>query len=536
MTTFIDITQNILCQNTISFDTRFINREHVNVPLKNSYFGILDFKAVTSEKVTDILEFLFVIDCSGSMSDICSDGRSKMQHITHTLKNMIIFFKENPSIHIYITVNAFDTKIYKIVERTAITKENFTKILTSIDNVYPRGSTNIEYALINSAEEINKVKNLYTTHKINHIFMTDGEAVTGSKDISQLQSHIILDVTNIFIGFGIDHDSALLNGISSVGKSAYYFIDKLENAGLVYGEILHSIVYKLLTEPEISIKNGLIYDYKTNAWVEKLQICDIVSESNKTYNIASTNPDECRVEIKAKLSYDLTIIFPSIRIDNSDLTKHIYRQRTLQLLFEVNEFLKKDRENRMIMPIDPFQLTPIKLDIRRQNSHLHCEEKTLKKCLFEFITEMKKYMTENGLENDKYIKNLCDDIYVCYRTFDTSYGNMFCVARQTSQGAQRIYSATNTDIIDDDLNQRTTRLYGLNTPINLNDHFDNYDNDNDNDNDNSYADNYNDNDNRTLSIRYLDELHHELSNFNDTPYLTPQSTSIIRSISAPNSD
>jgi hypothetical protein len=520
MATYIDITQNILSQNNICFETRTINKELINVPLEDANFGILDFKAVTSNETMDVLEFIFIIDCSGSMSDMCSDGRTKMQHITHTLKNMIIFFYENSSINVFITINAFDTEIYKIIKRTKVTIENFASILSSIDDVYPRGTTDIEYALINSAKEINQIKKIFPTHKISHIFMTDGEATAGSNDITKLQSYITLDVTNIFIGFGIDHDSVLLNGISSVGKSAYYFIDKLESAGLVYGEILHSIVHKVLTEPEITIKNGLIYDYKTNTWVEKLRICDIVSESNKLFNIASNNPDQCTVEIKANQTDDITIIFPSVRIENAELTLHLYRQRTLQLLFEVNEFLNKNREKRMKNnnSCNIFSHVPI----QRNSNGLREQKNIIKKKLFNFITEMKDYMSENNLENDKILKNLCDDIYVCYRTFDTKYGFMFCTARQTSQGTQRIYTASNTNDTDDNnLNQQTNQLYRFNRPVNIN--FDDYHNI------------INDNDNTNLSLN-LHDIHHELSNFADTPYLTPQATNVIRSISAPSQD
>ena len=94
--------------------------------------------------------------------------------------------------------------------------------------------------------------------------MTDGEATDGSKDVAVLQTLVNTDITNAFIGFGVEHDASLLNSISSIGKSAYYFIDKLESAGLVYGEILHGILYKLITKSEITIETGLVYNFNTN--------------------------------------------------------------------------------------------------------------------------------------------------------------------------------------------------------------------------------------------------------------------------------
>ena len=490
MTAMIDLTQNILSQNIICFETRIINKELINVHLDDASFGILDFKAVTAKETDETLEFIFVVDCSGSMSDICSDGRQKMQHIIHTLKNMILFFNDHPNIKLYVTVNAFDIKIYKIIERTTITNDNLNDLMSKIDSIKPEGSTNIELALINSAKNIDEIKNLYPTHIINHIFMTDGEANLGSNNIEQLQTYIVPNVSNIFIGFGIEHDATLLNGISSVGKSSYYFIDKLESAGLVYGEILHSIVYKLITDPEIIVKNGLVYDYKTNTWVNTLKICDIVSESNKIFNIVSVNPDECNIEIHGLHISDLKIIFPAIRTENTDLSTHLYRQRTLQLLYEVNEFTKKNRSDSTDNDLFNFS---------RINTIPNEERINIKSKLHNLICEIKNYMVENHLENDKILKNLCDDIYVCYRTFGTKYGNMFCAARQTSQGTQRIYTASSADDIDD------------RQPLFLRIPHRHYDS--------------------NIDLDNLPVLNHEVSHFADTPYLTPQSTQVIRSIS-----
>jgi len=514
MATFIDMTQNILSQNIICFDTKTINKEQINIPLDNARFGILDIKANTSNETNEVLEFIFIIDCSASMSDHCSDGRTKMHHITHTLKNMIWFLNDHPNIKHYITVNAFNLVIFKIIERTTITPENLPELLIKIDNIRPFDCTNIEYALINSVKNINEIKTLYPTHKINHIFMTDGEATNGSNNIDELKTHIIPDVSNIFIGFGIDHDSTLLNGISSVGDSSYYFIDKLESSGLVYGEILHSIIYKLLTNVEITIQNGLIYDYKTNSWVNNLKISNIISEANKIFNIASDNPEECKVEIQGTYESDVIIIFPSINTENTEsmnINKHLYRQRTLQLLYEVNEFLKKNRKPNIT---DLFSI------ISQENTEVNEEKTHIKTKLLSFITEMKEYMVENQLENDKILKNLCDDIYVCYRTFGTRYGNMFCSARQTSQGTQRIYAASNMDDIEE---SNQPNFIGLRRQHNIG--FNYFNNDNDNDNDNE-------DDGYPGPPSRPSPLLHQLSSFTDAPYLTPLSTQVIRSISS----
>jgi len=525
MTNLLDITHNVLSQNCFCFEIRDINPEQIPVPIQNAKFGILNFIAVTAEETSEENDFLFVVDCSFSMSEKCADGRSKMQHIIHTLKNMVLFFYEHPNVKVHFTIDAFDTQFYHIVTRTKITDDNLNEIINKIEQIKPLGSTNIEFALIKSAEQITYLQTQFPKNIINHIFMTDGEATDGSQNIDELQSIVNPNITNAFIGFGIGHDSSLLNGISSIGKSAYYFIDKLESAGLVYGEILHGIVYKLITSPEIIINNGLVYDYKTNTWVQSLKICDIVSEANKTYNIISSDPENCSVNIKGNIN-DIIVSFPATQIETVDLTTQIYRQRTLQLLYEANDLNSRNRtyNNSIDVRFIRFSNTiqPAVLDFQEEN-------KNFKLKLANFIEEIKEYMIDNNLTEDKFLKNLCDDIYICYRTFGTKFGTMYCTSRQTSQGTQRVYT---TSYIEDtptqDLYRNTYPIPGLYRQvasattthpslftqlgsIQLDDQLDeqfHYETD-------------------------LPILHHEVSDFVDTPYLAPQATQIMREISRP---
>jgi hypothetical protein len=501
MSSLIDTTSNILSQNTICFETRNVT---IPVPIEDAKFGILNFTAVTAEETADELDFLLIVDCSGSMSDICSDGRSKMQHIIHTLKNIVLFFHQHLNPKFHVTINAFDTQIYSIVARTNITYDNINEIISKIDTIIPHGRTNIEFALKKSAEEINKLTTEFPNTIVNHIFMTDGDATDGSRVISVLQSIVNPDITNEFIGFGLDHDAALLNGLSSVGKSAYYFIDKLESAGLVYGEILHSILYKLLTDSEITIENGLIYNFKTNTWVESLMIGNIISESNKTYNIISTNPDECKVNIKGMMNGVITT-FQATLIESTDLSVQVYRQRTLQLLYKVNDFCTSKRNLDDQNQANYFGIIDYNIE-RHEDMRKH--EKSLKLELASLMQEMKKYMHDNNLQDDKILKNLCDDIYICFRTFGTRFETMYCSARQTSQGTQRQYTASsiNDDLYDNEIFQRQTPgipilQRGTNAV-----HFED--------------------DDFELPI-----IQHTLTDFDQTPYLTQHATQIMREIS-----
>ena len=124
---------------------------------------------------------------------------------------------------------------------------------------------------------------------------------------------------------------------------------------------------------------------------------------------------------------------------SESFTKYKYRQQTQELLYEANTNAR-------------MTLSPIK---QRRNSYLPFnlnlkekleEEKNvcLKERMHTLLENMKTYMNEltNENENDKkFMKLLCDDIYVCIQTHGTPHAKMYSCTRHLSQGSQRVYSS-----------------------------------------------------------------------------------------------
>lgn len=416
----IDTTDNNLVQNTFCFDSNAqIDCEQLAVPsgMEDARFGVLTFVAQKVEETKCPLEFVFTIDNSASMREYCNWRRCKMDYIIHIIKKMITFMYEQTKTDFHIVIKSFNDNVEDIVTRTKITPENYSSIISKIETINPTGSTNIENALMKAQEEIEHIKTQFPTHKVHHILLTDGLATSGSTDISVLKKYIVCDVMNAFIGIGIDHDSLMLRSFSNVSNQCeYHFIDKLETAGLVCGEILHYILYKVLSNVEITVSNGLVYDFKTNEWVNKLKIPDIVSEAKKTYNIISNNTAHFTAGICGSVD-KLIVYHQTQRSGLCDLTQHVFRQRTLQLMYLVNQYF-----------------------CRRDEIESFC----LQGKMVELITAMNMYIEEKNIDlnNDKFMKTLCDDIMMCIKNLDNSYGHIFCGARQTSQGTQRIYTVT----------------------------------------------------------------------------------------------
>jgi uncharacterized protein YegL len=323
-------------------------------------FGILTIEISETPAISIPQMILSVNDISGSMSDLCKDKKSKIQHMNHTLKNIISLLKDESEENISIEIAGFHDEIEMIIPFLPLKEEKKEKIHDILDKkLIAKNGTNIEIALKYAkerfvSEDINNFKFPIKTH----IFMTDGNANEGEENPEILKILIHEDVNNIFIGFGLDHDAILLQTLASCKNASYYYVDKIENAGFIFGEVLHEILYTALKNVKIIIENGEIYDYNTNNWSNTLYISSIVSEAKKTYHIRSKNPELLitkiqAIEINNKNKNNIiekeVFVLPEIEGEKpKDLIKYMLRQRTQELLYKAHEMSKEiNRENKL---------------------------------------------------------------------------------------------------------------------------------------------------------------------------------------------
>ena len=406
-------------------------------------FGIVKINTDVMPILNKVLFFLFTVDSSGSMSDLCNDRRTKNAHIIHTLTNMLRFFSEKENISIYVQVDAFDDTITSIIQLVQVSPANVEELIIKLKKIQPRNSTNIELALKNASEQIDAASKTLVVAEKHHIFMTDGDITQGNACEKHLKTLLNPTATNVFIGFGIDHNIKVLSELGggndpSSSVNNYYFIDVLENSGLVYGEIIHNILYASLKHVELIVVNGLIYNWKTNEWTNTLNIGNVIFETEKVYHIVSFVDLDRDVEVGTP-----TIISASGFVENADnpffytqytsnssvlesIAKYKYRQRTQQLLYLARHFD----------------------DYKNQGE--------IKKKLDDFFNELKACVDGLGVGlgvglegvqgldvaiNDKpFMKLLMDDVYITRKMFGTTYNSLYSNARQTSQGTQRCYN------------------------------------------------------------------------------------------------
>ena len=240
---------------------------------------------------------------------------------------------------------------------------------------------------------------------------------------------------------------------------------------------------------------------------------------NKIYHIVSNNAGGCHLLVKADQKiYDENgveaIMSHGYSVFNEgakeNLEKYVFRQRTMQLLYKVNSHNQQNKRKENVFNWIGRNRRMKKLG----NPDDEDDDSSLKDQMNELLTEMKKFMTDNGLEQDKLMKNLCDDIYISLRTFGTKYGAMYSCARQTSQGSQRCYTVNHTPD-DNDAAPIGIRKFPLMRQTNQT---------------------YNSPEELLEEHNVNDITMHEVSALEDSPFLSPSAAQVMRDISAVNEE
>uniref|UniRef100_A0A6C0E519 VWFA domain-containing protein n=1 Tax=viral metagenome TaxID=1070528 RepID=A0A6C0E519_9ZZZZ len=367
---------NKLSKETLSnMDFASTSRSNTN----NESFGCLEIHVGETTINIDPVFFLFNIDESGSMSELCKDGKTKMDHIQFTMNQMLLYFAENPEATIYVHVNAFSDNVRTVIETTQVTTQNVNDIIERIKKIRPQNSTNLELALKTANQTMNdylqtRSSNNQSSPRMIHVLLTDGHPTMGDSSESSLASLVYDNFSNIFIAFGLDHNPSLMNKLGNAGKNTTnYLVSKLELIGHVYGEIVHNHLFKVLDNVVLDVVDGegAIYDWYSNEWKTTLHVSPLTNESKRYYYIKSKNPNETTIKISGNPidSYagtyfeeyvdklpdliETRIIESSDKTPNQtiepkpttediivdvDLTKHIFRLCTQRLLYEARQY------------------------------------------------------------------------------------------------------------------------------------------------------------------------------------------------------
>lgn len=440
-------------------------------------FGILRLKVepkpegatTTSQKIA----IVFTIDTSASMTDYCTDNRRKLDHAVQTLIGIMQYLADATAADVTVAVLTFSTTVKHILDFTRISHENLPEIIRVLEGIRAQDSTNIEAAL----KEADQVLVVYGAQnpdtKLYHIQLTDGEVTEGEKDHNKLAELVNPDYTNIFVGFGKYHDDRLLSKLSENPRNDYRFIDKLEFSKVVYGEILYNILYHQYDEVEIEVHGAQIYNWRTNQWGSRLMLANVPYDCERVFQLRAdatsdppssveafvwTTPSQLDGGPSKIYCYPELMDIESNEREVRDLTRYSFRQRTQELLYEVRECIKRQREaedearsrrssidsipddlspeSSAKTPLGVETTSPPKMDASAEKRAIY------EKCR-EFMRTIKEYMeTHTDAKDDRSLRLLQDDIYIVLKTLYRRNAHMWCATRHISLGREHSYQPT----------------------------------------------------------------------------------------------
>ena len=390
-------------------------------------FGVVNLEVDRCDShVPKTQHFILTVDRSGSMAAREKDGMTKMQHVIHTISNMLRYFAYDiDSTEVFISVIIFDNKVECIIDKISINKENVKQLVEKVEEIYPRDMTDMGAAI----RAANEQKNSFSQDaKHTHILLTDGKPTSGVTDKDKLGAILDQSYKNILIGYGVDHNMELMMELGGNDARNYYFVESAENAGNVYGEIIYGVLNEAMTEVAMESDDLEFYNWKTDEWVRRLELGSLSYGTEKLYHIRAI-PDQHDIEnvlcITVSYMFGLTERKDVVPVATKefgtpfDVTKYIYRQKTLELLF-----MAADYKANPITVTD--NISELMESISRE------------------IETAPELEDETG-KNFIFMQNLRDDLYVAKRSLASRYGQLYLGARMISQGDQRAYNVKNLE-------------------------------------------------------------------------------------------
>jgi len=402
-------------------------------------YGVLSLETQESSPSSNAMLFSFMIDVSGSMSDIVSKDRSKIQLLRHTLQNMMLYFA-NKRENVYIEIKGFDNKIHHYVDVICVNKENVNDIISKIQGIHPMNTTDIGLAINTMNENLDKKHESIESYNKVGILITDGEPTSGVTNISSLIELVNSNYINHFIALGDDHNSQLMNVLGKKhATSCDWFIDDIELTGNVYGEILFNETNRVLDHCTIEVTHGTIYDFKKGCFESSLNIGNLSSESKKEFHILSENMENVVIVLNGigsmnRETYNNTCTNETPDTENNvSLLKQYCRLCVQKFLYDVRCNLSKKNEN-LLLRRDCFRLG---LPSRHHN---------IDPTKIQYATTLKDHLQmfikQHRLENDEMLQGLLKDLAIV-EEMNHSILDPFTYlnARENTQGRQLAFDS-----------------------------------------------------------------------------------------------
>ena len=76
--------------------------------------------------------------------------------------------------------------------------------------------------------------------------------------------------------------------MAELSNGTYHFVDSIENAGMVYGEIIHGLLYAAVKDITVTVTGAEVYDFTKNKWSNTVKFNTFASQHTQSLILRSS--------------------------------------------------------------------------------------------------------------------------------------------------------------------------------------------------------------------------------------------------------
>jgi hypothetical protein len=201
------------------------------------------------------------------------DSDYKLENVKQSLHFLLDFLGSQDKI----TIVTFSESAKTILSKITTSGAEKDNIRARISIIRTESNTNLSAGIVQSRESL-----ITDDPQIKQgiLLLTDGVAnlgLTRAADILELVTNTVnrFSGTSIScVGYGTDHNSELLQNISTEGGGSYYVVNNLEDVAIVFGDILGGLVSCVSQQVRVILPRGteIKTRYAVNETDDKLEI------------------------------------------------------------------------------------------------------------------------------------------------------------------------------------------------------------------------------------------------------------------------
>ncbi|KAL0236889.1 hypothetical protein PCE1_000286 [Barthelona sp. PCE] len=214
--------------------------------------GVLPVFISEDAEVNQKFNVYLSLDVSNSMNRPAKDGdKSALEYAKITLKHCIKYLSSKTELEIKLTLTTFNQAVEKLFE-AVLTPEIVPSLIDMVDSIVASGQTNL-FEAMNAAADVHDA-----SRKNVMLLLTDGAPTTGFEKFNDIMDNLDSKVSDFecnFIGFGLFAAEKLLFSLAQRLHGEFHYVNDMELAGYIYGEIFNSILNRCYEKIQYSCED-----------------------------------------------------------------------------------------------------------------------------------------------------------------------------------------------------------------------------------------------------------------------------------------